>query len=273
MGSRSSYSFIGTKSAKIITEALTTMERTIPLTIPTHALFSKKRNRKKHLKGLACSGYRDQFSRGEKSRPVQVDGVGLGFGRDTEKTPIVTKVLPELARGKEISLAHVLVPHQSYDSDCLLFAVLNPLVGFPTVIKQLVLDTVKARTVGAKLYDWPDITPILVHVGIIVIPTKLDLTEDCLKGLIALQEGMFVVTYHGHAVGVDCQRRLIYDCAFVNAVELSNDGFVHCEIFAAQHVRRIVLKDSRIRKLLSGSKDAEFMKLLKAKMFALYCVV
>ena len=81
------------------------------------------------------------------------------------------------------------------------------------------------------------------------------------------------MTYHGHAVGVDCQRRLIYDCAFVNAVELSNDGFVHCEIFAAQHVRRIVLKDSRIRKLLSGSKDAEFMKLLKAKMFALYCVV
>ena len=204
---------------------------------------------------------------------MQVDGVGLGFGRDTEKTPIVTKVLPELARGKEISLAHVLVPHQSYDSDCLLFAVLNPLVGFPTVIKRLVLDTVKARTGGAKLYDWPDITPILRHVGITVIPPKLDLTEDRLKGLIALQEGMFVVTYHGHAVGVDCQRRLIYDCAFVNAVELSNDGFVHCEIFAAQHVRRIVLKDSRIRKLLSGSKDAEFMKLLKAKMFALYCVV
>ena len=272
-GSRSSYSFIGDKSPKIIKEALTTTERTIPLTIPTHPLISTKRHRKRHLNGLAYSSYRDKFGLGEKSRDVQVNGVGLGFGRDTEQTPIVTKVLPELARGDEISLAHVLVPYQSTDSDCLLFAVLNPLVGFPTVIKRLVLDTVKARTGGAKLYDWPDITPILEHVGITVILPKLDLTEDRLKGLIALQEGMFVVTYHGHAVGVDCQRRLIYDCAFVNAVELSNDGFVHCEIFAAQHVRRIVLKDSRIRKLLSGSKDAEFMKLLKAKMFALYCVV
>jgi hypothetical protein len=61
---------------------------------------------------------------------VQVDGVGLGFGRDTEKTPIVTKVLPELARGNEISLAHVLVPHQSYDSDyALLIAELKRSIG------------------------------------------------------------------------------------------------------------------------------------------------
>ena len=48
-------------------------------------------------------------SREEESRHVQVDGVGLGFGRDTETAPIVTKVLPELARGSEISLAHVLI--------------------------------------------------------------------------------------------------------------------------------------------------------------------
>ena len=124
-GSCSSYSFIGDKSAKIIKEALTTMERTIPLTIPTHPLISKKRHRKRHLNGLTYSSYRDEFGLGEKSRDVQVDGVGLGVGRDTETAPIVTKVLPELARGPEISLAHVLVPHQSYDSDCLFFAVLK----------------------------------------------------------------------------------------------------------------------------------------------------
>ena len=269
VGNPTSYSFIGDKSAKIIPE----MERTIQHTIPTQ-VFTKKRNRKKHFKGLACIGYRDVLSRGEESRDVQVDGVGLGFTRGAEKTPIVTKVLPELARGPEISLAHVRISYQSNDSDCLLFAVLNPLVGFyPTAIQRLVFETLKARTGGAKRYDWPDISRVLRHVGITLSTPQLNLTEDRLKGLIALQEGMFVVTYHGHAVGVDCQRRLIYDCAFVNAVELSNDGFVHCEIFAAQHVRRIVLKDSRIRKLLSGSKDAEFMKLLKAKMFALYCVV
>ena len=51
------------------------------------------------------------FSRGEEPRDVQVDGVGLGFARGAEKTPIVTKVLPELARGPEISLALVRIPH------------------------------------------------------------------------------------------------------------------------------------------------------------------
>ena len=202
-----------------------------------------------------------------------MNGVGLGFGRDTEQTPIVTKVLPELARGDEISLAHVLVPYQSTDSNCLLFAVLNPLVGFPTVIKRLVLDTVKARTGGVKLYDWPDITPILRHVGITVLPLKLDLTEDRLKGLIALQEGMFVVTYRGHAVGIDCKMRLIYDCAFEFAVELSNDGFVKCDILAAQHVRQIIVNDSRRRKLVSGAKDAEFLKALRDELLARFCVV
>ena len=47
------------------------------------------------------------FSRGEESRDVQVDGVGLGFARGAEKTPKVTKVAPELARYTEISFALV----------------------------------------------------------------------------------------------------------------------------------------------------------------------
>ena len=104
-------------------------------------------------------------------------------------------------------------------------------------------------------------------------PPKLDLTENRLKGLIALQEGMFVVTYHGHAVGIDCKRRLIFDCAFKFAVELSNDGFVQCGIIAAQHVRQILVNGSMRRKLVSGAKDAEFVKLLKVEMLARFCVV
>jgi hypothetical protein len=56
-------------------------------------------------------------------------------------------------------------------------------------------------------------------------------------------------------------------------VELSNDGFVQCGILAAQHVRQILVNDSRRRKLLSGAKDAKFVKLLKVEMFALFCVV
>ena len=132
----------------------------------------------------------------------------------------------------------------------------------------------KERTSGAELYDWPAITSILRHVGITLSTPKLDVNEDRLKKLIALQEGLFVVTYHGHAVGIDCKRRLIFDCAFEFAVELSNDGFVQCGIIiAAQHVRQILVNDSMRRKLVSGANDAEFVKLLKVEMLARFCVV
>jgi hypothetical protein len=204
---------------------------------------------------------------------VQAEQVGLGLAQCFESSAIVSKVQPELARGLENSLAHVRVPYQSFDSHCLLFAVFNLLAGFPKAIKRLVFDTVEARTGGAQLYDWTDINPVLKHVGISISPPKLDLTEDRLKGLLALQEGMFVVTYRGHAVGIDCKRRLIFDCAFQFAVELSNDGFVQCDILAAQHIRQIVVNDSRRRNLVSGAKDAEFLKLLKATMFKLFCVI
>ena len=51
------------------------------------------------------------LSLGEESRHVQVERVGLGFARGAEKTPIVTKVPPELARSLEISLSLVWIPH------------------------------------------------------------------------------------------------------------------------------------------------------------------
>ena len=122
---------------------------------------------------------------------MQVGHVGHGLARCHESSAIVSKVMPELAQCLEISLASVRVPFQSFDSHCLLFAVLNPLVDFPAAIKRLVFETVKARTGGAQLYERPDINPVLQHVGITLSTPKLDVTEDRLKKLIALQEGMF----------------------------------------------------------------------------------
>ena len=273
VGKENSLCFIGDKTAKIIPEGLT-MERTIPLPIPTQVVATGKPYRSNHRNGLTNKAYRELVRRREEeSRHVQAEQVGLGLAQCFESSAIVSKVQPELARGLENSLAHVRVPYQSFDSHCLLFAVFNLLAGFPKAIKRLVFDTVEARTGGAQLYDWTDINPVLKHVGISISPPKLDLTEDRLKGLLALQEGMFVVTYRGHAVGIDCKRRLIFDCAFQFAVELSNDGFVQCDILAAQHIRQIVVNDSRRRNLVSGAKDAEFLKLLKATMFKLFCVI
>jgi len=48
LGSPSSYSFIGDKSAKIIPEALTTTEQTIPLPIPTQVVATGKSYRSNH---------------------------------------------------------------------------------------------------------------------------------------------------------------------------------------------------------------------------------
>ena len=250
------------------------MERTIPLPNPTKVVATGKPYRSNQRNGLTNKAYRELVRRREEeSSHVQAEQVRLGLARCDESSAVVSKVLPELAQCLENSRAHVRVPFQSFDSHCLLFAVLNPLVDFPTAIKRLVFETVKARTGGAQLYDWPDINPVLQHVGITMSTPKLDLTEDRLKGLLALQEGMFVVTYHGHAVGIDCKRRLIFDCAFEFAVDFSNDGFVQCGILAAQHVRQIVVNDSRRRKLVSGAKDAEVLKLLKFEMLERFCVL
>ena len=38
-------------------------------------------------------------------------------------------------------------------------------------------------------------------------------------------------------------------------------------------LRQILVHDSRRRKLVSGAKDAEFVKLLKVEMLARFCVV
>ena len=135
------------------------MERTIPLPIPTQVVATGKRYRSNHRNGPTNKAHRELLrSSEEESGRVQVDRVEQGLARcQHEKSALVSKVLPELAQCLEYAIAHVRVPYQSFDSHCLLFVVLNLLVDFPTAIKHLVFDTVKARTGGAQLYDWPEI--------------------------------------------------------------------------------------------------------------------
>ena len=51
------------------------------------------------------------FSRGEESRHVQVERVGLGLARYHESSALMSKVQPELAQCIEYSLAHFRIPH------------------------------------------------------------------------------------------------------------------------------------------------------------------
>ena len=117
VGKENSLCFIGDKTAKIIQEGLT-MERTIPLPIPTQVVATGKPYRSNHRNGLTNKAYRElSRRREEESRQVQVDQVGLGLARCHESSAVVSKVLPELAQCLENSRAHVRVPHRSSDND------------------------------------------------------------------------------------------------------------------------------------------------------------
>ena len=76
-GSRSSYCFIGDKSLKLIPEALTTMERTIPLPIPTKVVATGKPYRSNYRNGPTNKAHQELLrSSEEESGQVQVDQVG-----------------------------------------------------------------------------------------------------------------------------------------------------------------------------------------------------
>ena len=97
LGSRSSDTFIGDKSAKIIPEALTTTERTISLPATTQVVASGKQYQSNQRNGLTNKAYRElSRRREEESRHVQVEQVGLGLAQCHEISAIVTTVMPEL---------------------------------------------------------------------------------------------------------------------------------------------------------------------------------
>jgi hypothetical protein len=113
VGKENSLCFIGDKTAKIIQEGLT-MERTIPLPIPTQVVATGKPYRSNHRNGLTNKAYRELVRRREQeSSHVQAEQVRLGLARCDESSAVVSKVLPELAQCLENSLAHVWVRHQA----------------------------------------------------------------------------------------------------------------------------------------------------------------
>ena len=256
-GRRKSITFIGDKSSTTVSDV-----PTFHLSVPTPQSLSApviivdvieavkknpKQKREKHLHGKI-------------------------LGKEITDSVRVTEVLPGLARCPEKELAQVQIIHKSLDGDCLLYAVLNPLIGFPMTIQRLVIDTVKVRTGGAKRYDWFNITPVLRHVGITVLKTtKLNVTDDRLMELIALREGQFVVTYQGHAVGVDCSRRLIYDCAFDYAVDLSPEGFVRCDIHVGQKIRQIEINYSRLCTMIEVAENEKDLTALQFDLLERFC--
>ena len=97
VGKENSLCFIGDKTAKIIPEALTTTERTIPLPIPTQGVATGKRYQSNQRNGLTNKAYRElSRRREEESRHVQVEQVGIGLAQCHEISAIVTTVMPEL---------------------------------------------------------------------------------------------------------------------------------------------------------------------------------
>jgi hypothetical protein len=67
--------------------------------------------------------------------------------------------------------------------------------------------------------------------------TKVDKDMDW---IIEQPTGLFLVFAELHCVGVDCEKKLIYDSALPTCLKLCKDAFAHCDIHKAEEVRQIV---------------------------------
>ena len=113
------------------------------------------------------------------------------------------------------------------------------------------------------------ITPVLRHVGITVLnTTKLNVIHDRLTELIALKEGQFV---RWALIFCNFSRRLIYDCAFDYAVDLSLEGFVRCDIHVGQQIRQIEINYSRLRTMIEVAENEKDLTALKFDLLERFC--
>ncbi len=69
------------------------------------------------------------------------------------------------------------------------------------------------------------------------ISTALDVDLDW---IIAQTSGLFLVFDTIHCVGIDCNKKLIYDSSLPKCLNLCKEAFHHCHIFRAEEARQII---------------------------------
>ena len=167
----------------------------------------------------------------------------------------------------------------SDDKDCILYSPAN-MVALPDAVFELVVAEVKTRTAEDDYYSFNAVTNIFNTVGVCISKKNLGFlsgVENKLARLVEQQEGMFLVTNMFHCVGVDCGRRLIFDCGKPFALKLSERNFGSCKIFVTtdneEHkvgeIRRVTVDQNRYRQLCEMIHDQSALYALKKKLSSL----
>ena len=167
----------------------------------------------------------------------------------------------------------------SDDKDCILYSPAN-MVALPDAVFELVVAEVKTRTAEDDYDSFNAVTNTFNTVGVCISKKNLGFlsgVENKLARLVEQQEGMFLVTNMFHCVGVDCGRRLIFDCGKPFALKLSERNFGSCKIFATtdneEHkvgeIRRVTVDQNRYRQLCEMIHDQSALYALKKKLSSL----
>ena len=94
--------------------------------------------------------------------------------------------------------------------------------------------------------------------------------EQRLAGLLTLQHGLFVVQYDVHCLGVDCERKLIFNCGKEWADELSMDGFHSNGFRSVEYIYLVSMNQSCIRRMKDIATNKASLKELGARMMSLF---
>jgi len=213
---------------------------------------------------------------------VEISGFSLCDVESIAARVQVSEVQLAPARCLEKGNARVAVPHRSKASNCVFCATfcLVP-EEFPVAITAIVKKTVKERTVGANYYDIRAVNAIFSHVGVRVsnkLSTELRTLlgvhlppEKRLAGLLTLQKGLFVVADHVHCLGIDCGRKLIFNCGKDWADELSIAGFRDNKFGILQSIYSVNIHQPRLQKVQDIASDKAQIKILHDQMMSLFC--
>ena len=153
----------------------------------------------------------------------------------------------------------VLVAHQYKNRHCIPSAVLNMLLvdDYPICLQDIAMEQV--MTHAMELTDFETISGIFNPLGIELRKLKLkcSISQDKMfDWLLDRKDGLFAVGNDAHFVGVDCGRRLIFDCTKQFARSLTQIQLQQCGLKCIKHSREVVVDTFKVKKLMKKHRNA-----------------
>ena len=184
-----------------------------------------------------------------RSRPHSCKG-------DATRVVVTELVSTPFSSRPDHSSAKIPVAYQSKIGDCVPFAPLNILPSdYPIVLKER-LEVAVLSKVGGTLCDFKDVSIIFREFGVELRHLRLKGSvpkDKMVNWFLAQREGLFAVSTDCHCIGVDCNRRLIFDCAESYALKMNMTSFHRCLkrfVYAIKECRRIVIDHGKVKNII-----------------------